>query len=55
MTKFTCPNCNKTFEMNFWHWIFSTTFHWFDIFNFRDIRKTKCPHCGKKSYMKRDF
>ena len=55
MIKLTCPNCNKTFEMTFWNWIMTTPFHWFDFITFRDSRKTKCPHCGKKTYMKREF
>ena len=55
MSKFTCPNCGKTFEQNFWAWTMSTPFHVFDFVNFRDKRKTKCPECGKRSYMKREF
>ena len=53
MAKFTCPVCGETFEKNFWKWLFTTAFHWFNFKEWRDYRKTKCPYCGHKSYMKR--
>lgn len=55
MIKFTCPKCNETFEMTFWNWLMATPIRWFDIFTMRDHRKTKCPHCGKKTSMKREL
>ena len=50
---FTCPKCNGSFQMRWSKWIFTTIFHWFNFKEMRDYRKTKCPYCGKKSYMKR--
>ena len=43
-----CPNCKKgiTFK-NIFHWILHSPFHMFTK------RLTKCPFCGKKSWMKR--
>ena len=44
---FNCPNCGAQFTINgYWKWVFQTPFHWFGK------RKTKCPYCEKKSYMK---
>ena len=53
MAKFKCPKCEKEFEMNYWKWIFTTLFHWFSFKKWKDYRKTKCPHCGEKSWIKR--
>ena len=43
---FTCPACKKDFIINgYWRWIWRAPFHgWVK-------RKTKCPHCQKKSWM----
>lgn len=54
MAKFYCPKCNNKFEMNFWKWMFTTVFHWFNFQERRDYRKTKCPICGQRSYMRRE-
>ena len=54
MSKFKCPKCNQEFKMNYWKWIFTTIFHWFSFKELRDYRKTKCPLCGEKSWMKRE-
>ena len=56
--KVICPNCGETIHFkNYWHWIWNTPFHWlwFDKETkiIRDYRKTKCPHCGERSFMKR--
>lgn len=43
---FICPECNKDFTLNgYWKWILTAPFHWFIK------RKTKCPHCQKRSYV----
>jgi predicted RNA-binding Zn-ribbon protein involved in translation (DUF1610 family) len=47
MSKFKCPKCEKEFEINYFKWIFTALFHWFSK------RKTKCPHCGEKSWVSR--
>ena len=44
--EFTCPKCNKNFSIRgYWRWILKAPFHYFEK------RKTKCPHCDKKSYV----
>lgn len=44
--EFTCPKCNKNFSIRgYWRWMLTTLFHWFEK------RRTKCPHCGKKSFV----
>ncbi len=53
MVHFCCPNCGEMFQMNWWKWMFITAFHWFNIREWRDYRRTKCPCCGKKSYMRK--
>ena len=53
MAKFTCPTCGKTFEKNYWKWLFTAIFHKFSFKELRDYRKTKCPYCGTKTYMKK--
>ena len=53
MSKFRCPNCRTEFEMGFWKWMFSTAFHWFNFRELKDYRRTRCPHCHEKHYMKR--
>jgi hypothetical protein len=46
-------NSRTEFEIGFWKWMFTTAFHWFNFKKWKDYRKTKCPYCSKKSYMKR--
>lgn len=42
-----CPNCHKvTIYRNWFIWILRTPFHWFGK------RRSKCPHCGHKAYVK---
>ena len=54
----TCPKCGHSFLFkNYFHWIWNSPIHWLflDIETNRpfDFRKTKCPHCNEKSYMRR--
>ncbi len=53
MARFICPQCNQNFEMNWWKWMFTTAFHWFSFREWKDYRKTKCPHCNNKVFVKR--
>ena len=53
MAHFCCPNCGEMFQMNWIKWMFTTLFHWFNFKEWKDYRKTKCPCCGKKSYMRK--
>ena len=46
MLNFHCPECQKDFQMTRLKWLFTTAFHMFGK------RKTKCPNCGKKSWLK---
>lgn len=55
MEKFKCPKCGKEFQMSFLKWIFTAPVHNFHMFEWRDYRNTKCPHCGKKSFIKREL
>lgn len=50
--KLYCSKCDTTFEMSYFKWLFTTLFHWFNFKEWKDYRKTKCPNCGQKSYMK---
>ena len=44
---FKCPHCSHLFEIKgYWKWILTNPFHWFGK------RYTKCPHCGKRSWIK---
>lgn len=52
MAHFICPKCNQDFEINWWKWMLTTVFHRFNFKEWKDYRKTECPCCGKKSYMK---
>ena len=46
--KLICPNCGKpNFYRNWFEWVLHTPFHGFGK------RKTKCPWCGKSSWVKR--
>ena len=41
-----CPKCDTQFTVNgYWRWVFTSPFHGITT------RKTKCPKCGKRSYM----
>lgn len=53
--KVICPKCGVLITYKNWFsWILHTPFHWFDFSGLRDYRRTKCPKCGKISYMKRE-
>lgn len=44
-----CPKCECGFHYkNYWHWVWKAPFHTFTK------RLTKCPHCGERSWMKRE-
>lgn len=46
--KLICLNCSKVnFYKNWFEWVLHTPFHWFGK------RKTKCPWCGKSSWVGR--
>ena len=46
--KVICPKCgNQTIYKNWFNWILHTPFHWFGK------RRHTCPHCGKKSWVKK--
>lgn len=46
MAKFHCIHCGNVFKKSYFKWLFTTVFHTFTK------RLTKCPKCGKKSWMK---
>lgn len=49
IVKLICPKCGEEiFYKNYWHWVWKAPFHTFTK------RLTKCPHCGKRSWMKRE-
>jgi DNA-directed RNA polymerase subunit RPC12/RpoP len=55
MTKLQCPKCGEKFERNYFTWVWLAPFHCVQIekpFRIRDKRYTKCPNCGKRSWMK---
>ena len=49
--KLKCPECNHEWEMNYLKWIFTALFHNFSFKIWKDKRLTKCPNCGKKSWV----
>jgi hypothetical protein len=55
MIKLQCPKCKHEWKTKYFKWVFKAPFHWFyfDVkaFRPRDLRKTKCPKCGKKSWI----
>jgi len=51
--KLQCPECNHEWESNYWKWILKAPFHEFVFFRMKDYRRTKCPKCGKKSWIAR--
>ena len=55
--KLHCPKCGHKWEYSYWQWIFKTLFHWLhwdkETKSLRDYRRTKCPVCGKYSWIKR--
>lgn len=51
--KLQCPECGHTWEYGFWQWTLRAPFHEYVFFLKKDFRKTKCPKCGKKSWIAR--
>ena len=49
----TCPHCGHKWVMKYSKWIFTTLFHIFNLFSWKDYRYTKCPICGQKSWIAR--
>ena len=53
--KLKCPKCEHEWECNYWKWVWKAPFHWLVLqkkpLRIRDYRKTKCPNCGKKSWI----
>jgi uncharacterized Zn-finger protein len=49
----TCPVCGHSWECGYLKWLFSAVFHRINFKEFRDYRKTKCPYCGTKSFIKK--
>ena len=44
---FSCPECGKEFTIHgYWNWVLHAPFHWFGK------RSTKCPECGKRSWVR---
>ena len=49
-----CPKCGHEFSfVNYIMWVLKTPFHLYSFKDKADCRKTICPNCGKKSWMKR--
>ena len=53
IVKLTCPECGHKWTWGFWEWVLKTPFHMFNFHAMRDARKTKCPKCGKTSWITR--
>ena len=46
---FKCPKCRQNFAYKNWFvWVLHSPMHWFGK------RYTKCRHCDKRSWMKRE-
>lgn len=52
MKVFECPNCHHKWTMRYWKWILTAPFHKFKFKEWKDYRKTKCPHCQYKDWLK---
>ena len=50
----TCPKCAASWQWGYFKWILKAPFHWFNFTTWRDKRYTKCPCCGKRSWMYRE-
>ena len=51
--KLKCPNCEHEWDYSYFQWILKAPFHLFSFSKWKDFRKTKCPKCGKKSWISR--
>lgn len=49
--KLHCPECGYEWEYGYWEWIWKAQMHCFNFLIWKDKRKTKCPNCGKKSWI----
>ena len=47
-----CPKCGYQWTTSYWKWVFKAQMHWFKWRERRDYRYTKCPSCGKRSWIK---
>lgn len=52
MKVFECPHCHHKWTMSYWKWILTAPFHKFKFKEWKDYRKTKCPHCQYKGWLK---
>lgn len=52
MKQFECPHCGFVWTMSWFKWVLTSPFHWFSFKELKDYRKTKCPHCKKKGWLK---
>ena len=50
----TCPKCAASWQWGYLKWIIKAPFHWFNFITWRDKRYTRCPCCGKRSWMNRE-
>ena len=53
-TNLTCPCCGYKWTIKYCKWIFTTLFHIFNFFSWKDYRYTRCPKCGEKSWIARE-
>ncbi len=49
--KLQCPECGYEWVYGYWQWTFKAQFHVFNFLKWKDKRRTKCPKCGKKSWI----
>ena len=50
----TCPGCGHKWSYGYFEWVWKAPVHVFNLFIMKDKRKTKCPKCGKKSWIYKD-
>lgn len=56
--KLQCPKCGHHFEYkSYWTWVWKAQVHLLgwdkETKRIYDYRRTKCPYCKEKSYMRR--
>ena len=49
--KLKCPHCGNEWEYSYWQWVWKAQIHCFNFIKWKDKRYTKCPNCGKKSWI----
>ena len=47
-----CPKCGYQWTTSYLKWIFKAQMHWIKWSEKRDYRYTRCPSCGKRSWIK---